>query len=238
MIPFENAFCINHAIDPGIQKEIIDLVVADGFTVESQLFWLKYNVRSLVQSTVPNSQGAQEDYFYRLDPTVGWFWENTPVTALVRPLITNIEYLFSKLTRVKIFVQKPGMEIPAHRDLVPGNEYKFLTDEFSSTIGSYCGIYKGHPKLVMEPNTRHSEQKYLNLKIPLSTSEKNHGKPFIFVDGVKTYHSSKNRFYFLNEYEIFHGCDPVDFYRGVIFVDGILDMKVLDAEQKTALDDV
>ena len=37
---------------------------------------------------------------------------------------------------------------------------------------------------------------------------------------------------FLNEYDMFHGCGAVDFHRGVIFIDGILNMEALEAEPK------
>ncbi len=233
MISSDYAFRIGHRISPNVQQAIIHEVLTHGQTANVQPFWVKCDVRSMDRPR-GGSENPPEDFFYRLDPRTAWHWEDTPLANMVRPMVDSVEHLFTKLTRVKVFIQKPHMAISAHRDLVPGNEYKHISGVYTPTIiGTYCGIYHGHPNLPVEPNTRHRDQKYLNLKIPLTSVEGNYGKPYIIGKSEgKEYLSADGHFYFLNEYEIFHGCDVVDFPRGIIFVDGILDMESLKNEPK------
>jgi hypothetical protein len=151
---------------------------------------------------------------------------------LVKSLLEPVEHLFTKLTRVAAFVQTPGMRIGAHRDLIPGNSYKHIQSPYSQKFGGYSGVYRGDPNLIVENNTRHPDQRYLNLKIPISSDPNNSGEPYIHNGKDKLYLKSNDCYYFINEYEIMHGCDPVNFYRGVIFIDGIINMDVLEQEPK------
>lgn len=232
----DHAFRLRYNIHQWTQDAIIAEAVAGGYTSKIQPFWLKYDVRSLDRDSIVGSYATEKapgDFFYRLDPRAAWYWEDNGVALLVKPMIAEVGHLFTKVTRIKVFIQKPDMEIASHRDLMPGNNYRSIGGKYKPTVGVFNGTFVGHPNLHVEPNTRHRDQKYLNLKIPLSADPGNPGKPFIIdKDGQKEYLVSDDCFYFLNEYEIFHGCDAVNFYRGVIFVDGMLNMEALEAEPK------
>ncbi len=236
MISHDHAFRLRNKIHPYTQDAIIENVVKGGYTSDEQPFWLKYDVRSLEHASIWGTYDEEPnppDFFYRLYEDAEWYWEENEVAELVKPLATEVEHLFTKMTRIKAFVQKPGEPISAHRDLTPGHQYRLIANPFQASLGGYSGIFQGHRNLRMPLNTRHSDQKYLNLKIPLSADPASGGKPYIVAkDGVKRYLKSEDHFYFLNEYEMFHGCDAVDFYRGVVFIDGILDMDALEAEPK------
>jgi len=236
MISREHAFRLRYKIHPYTQDAIIENVVRRGYTEPEQPFWLKYDVRSLEHASIwgtYDEEPSPPDFFYRLYPDAEWYWEDNEVAELVKPITAEVEHLFIKMTRIKAFVQKPGEPIAAHRDLTPSHEYRHITNPFQAAVGGYSGYFQGHRNLRMPPNTRHSDQKYLNLKIPLSADPERGGKPYIVpTDGVKRYLKAEDHFYFLNEYSIFHGCDEVDYYRGVIFIDGILNMDAIRDEPK------
>jgi hypothetical protein len=232
MISDNHAFCLDRKIHPIIQQTIIDLVMEHGYVAEHEPQWMQCPLRSLDRSTMESTENHIKDFHYRLDPQTEWYWEDNEVVPVVRPLIESVEHLYTKLTRVRVFIQLPFSNIITHRDLVSGNDYKFIANAYSPEPGTYCGTFLGHPELTVEPNTRHRDQKYLNLKIPLTTKVGDSGKAFIIGEGSKQYLVANDRFYFLNEYEIFHGCDPVEYHRGIIFVDGILNMEALELEPK------
>ena len=232
----EHAFRLEYKIQPQIQNAIIKEVLKSGYTTTEQPFWVQHDVRSVDHSSLWGSyddEPAPRDFYYRLYPQADWHWETNNITPLIMPLAMQVEHLFEKMTRIKVFIQKPGESIAAHRDLVPGNRYEHIGSAFEARLGAYSGVYWGSRNLRMGENTRHRDQKYLNLKIPVSERLDDSGKSFIIAtNGVKRYLLADDNFYLLNEYEMFHGCDFVDFYRGVIFIDGLLDMEALEAETK------
>jgi hypothetical protein len=233
MIPFKHAFRIDYKINAETQASIIEETIKHGYTEEAEPYWW-LDARTLDSNSVEDiKKFPQRGFQLRLDPRANWHWEDNTVVPAIRPLIESVEHLFTSLTRIGVFIQKPNRKIIAHRDLIPGNEYKLLRNAHDSELGLYDGTFLGHPDLSVEPNTRHSDQKYLNLKIPVSMRVGDAGKPFIINErGEKEYLRAHDHFYFLNEYEILHGCDAVDFGRGVIFIDGMLDMKALELEPK------
>ena len=220
-------------IHPYHQDAIIEHVVREGYTDDVQPFWLKYDVRSLNEDSVAGTYEdgpVPGDFHYRLDPRAEWKWDQNPVKDILVNQLLVVWHLFHKMTRVKVFIQKPGMDIPAHRDFIAGNQYKHFKDRYNSQFGMFYGVYTSHPNLQVETNTRHADQGYYTLKIPITSQPSDHGKPYIIdPDGKKQYIQSNDRAYLLNEVEVYHGCEPVDFYRGVVFVDGIINMAAIDA---------
>ncbi len=227
------AFKIPYRFHPYVQDAVIEEAIASGYVSDAQPFWIKHDVRSLVSESVDGTWTEKQpgDFFYRMDPRAEWFWEDNETAKMLKPTISQVQHLFTKMTRVKVFVQKPDMEIAAHRDLIAGNKYRFIKGPTKPSPGAYSGVYQGHPSLIVEDNTRHSDQKYLALKIPVSADPVSGGRAYVIGDGKKKYLRAADYLYFLNEYE-FHGCDPVDFHRGVVFVDGILNMEALGKERK------
>ena len=233
----DHAFCLDRRVHPEIQQSIIELVMEHGYMIEPEPQWVQISLRTLDRSTMKDTENHIKDFHYRLDPQTEWYWEDNAVVPVVRSLIENIEHLYTKLTRIRAFIQLPFTSVIPHRDLIPGNDYNHIENAYSPEPGAFCGTFMGHPELFVEPNTRHRDQKYLNLKIPLTTKVGDSGKAYIIEEGTKKYLVANDRFYFLNEYEIFHGCDPVEFHRGIIFVDGILNMKELKSERKLNFDE-
>ena len=230
-----HAFRLPYKIHPWHQQMIIEEALATGYKSEAQPYWVKHDIRSLHPDSVAGTyQGdkAPGDFFYRLDPRAEWVWEDNEAAETLRPYIEDIGHLFTKMTRIKAFIQIADMEIAAHRDLVPGNEYRNFQSPRNPQLGTMSGIFEGHKRLRWQPNTRHADQKYLNLKVPLTTHPSEGGKPYIWDNDGKKYLRSEDHLYFLNEYEMFHGCDAVPYYRGVIFIDGILNMEAVEAEPK------
>ena len=57
------------------------------------------------------------------------------------------------------------------------------------------------------------------------------------MKGGTRYHDSSRRcLFFSNEVEVLHGADPTTFWRGVVFVNGILDPDAIDRLHKIPID--
>lgn len=177
-------------------------------------------------------------YCSRLDPTLDWEWLPGPASELVRGILRPHAPLFQKLTRVKLLLQLPGKRIIAHRDLVPGTVYDDMASEFDHGRGASRLTYRGASWLEevkpLEPAS-HRDNLYLAMKIPLSERADEPGRPFVTLAGRKRHYTSDNRLFFLNEVEIDHGADPVDYWRGVVFVNGIWDAAAVARAAKEPL---
>jgi hypothetical protein len=149
------------------------------------------------------------DFKFRFEEACRWEWVDSPVTGTVCEEVARVEHLFKKLTRVQIILQRPGFELPLHRDLVTGEEYP--GGQIYNPFGKSYEVREKH---------RHAQQDFLALKIPLTERAGDNGRPV------------GRRFFALNEAFLRHGALPVEHYRGVICVDGILDPERLAAEKR------
>lgn len=166
-------------------------------------------------------------HFARLDPRLRWRWRKNPLAAPVERLLEPLQAFFERLTRVAVFVQIPGEEIPVHRDLVPGNPYDEMLNPYSALRGEQSGmIYLGKEWYAeagnVAPSALHARQGHWALKIPLTCDPSVPAPSFLAgPGGHKESYITGNRIYFLDESR-FHGAGPTGVFRGVIFADGIL----------------
>ncbi len=216
-------------------------------------FWRLKIVRSVDPASLPESvlrwfaTEADPDqtfnrwaYQCRLDDTLQWRWLDADVGRRISAILAPLASCFQLITRVNINLQIPGENLPMHRDLVAGNEYDGLESETHWRPGTRRLRYVGDPwleKVRPLANREHKSGSYYAVKIPLSEHPDDPGLPYIIHDNIKRYYSTDNRVFFLNEYEVYHGADPVDFWRGVIFVAGILDPAHLQALAKRSLEE-
>jgi hypothetical protein len=215
-------------------------------------FWRLKVVRSVDQASVPEAtlrwfatqatpdqSFARWAYQCRLDDTLQWRWLDDEAGQRITAILAPIASVFQLITRVNINLQLPGQTLPMHRDLVAGNEYDGLDSATHWRPGDRRLRYVGDPWLEQArplANRDHKAGGYYAVRIPLSERPDDPGLPYIVHDHTKMYYSTQDRVFFLNEYEVYHGADPVEFWRGVIFVAGILDPAHLQALDKRAVE--
>lgn len=232
---------------PSLQQEIIRETKTCGFTSAKKPFWLVKSVRNIVPTTLPEralkffeardyTTIRQIEFALRINSNHEWIWEDSPLATQVETITRPILPYFQKLTRAVVLLQIPGMAIPAHRDLVVGENYSDLENSESSALGPSALTYSGDPKIfdLLEKNVAqtHQAQNYLALKIPLSERGDDCGRPFYILNNQKYYYSTENRIFGINEYQLLHGAEAASFYRGVVFLDGVLNQSSLRALEK------
>jgi hypothetical protein len=212
--------------------------------------WVGKPIRGVNKKSLPtpliDMPATRYEFMLRHDPRIEWEWEVDEVSELTQELIRPIKHFYKHITRVKILMQIPGFEIPAHRDITPGNTYDNMQNEFIGHIGATNQIVYRGPKWlhdvfpIIESNL-HAQQGYYALKIPIdldNTDRRSYVIDVVDFDPKQGYKDKKIYYdfggqpYWLNEYECLHGVDAGSEWRGVLFMDGILDM---DAIHKTGL---
>jgi hypothetical protein len=198
-------------------------------------FWISGGMRYLKNppSILSKYQQGRFSYLARGMSELNWVWGDNAGVDNVRSLLSKLNGFLVNITRIAIIIQKPGYEVPTHRDLIVGSNYSNLKDSYSTFLGSQELIYFGedwfHKLLEIPKNTYHSDQNYFGLRIPISEKPGENGRPYVInEDGKKEYYDFGNNLFLLNEAHYGHGADPVDFYRGVIIVDGKLNLEHLD----------
>ena len=245
---YEDVLCEKNylfSISPKISYEdqvfLIDYVKKNGALLPAEIgipsFWIGKGLTSVPKDIIdqvdPKNRGLWY-YYARLNKDIIWSWNKNQAAEKVQELLAPIKYLFESFTRVSLIVQIPGMSIPAHRDLVVGDTYFNMESEQLTFKGKKKLQFKG-PDWFKDFNNCvdiHKKHLYLNLKIPISENPNSCGNPFIIHDGQKKYYSSDSSYFFLNEAEIEHGADSCQFYRGVIFVDGFINVDQLHSLKK------
>jgi hypothetical protein len=229
-------FSTNFRIEAQDQSFLIDYVRAKGFEftpeVEMPPFWIGSEITYPLHpdlEKVPIHLRPWWRYYSRLNTSVNWGWVDNSASVKIKQILEPIVFYFSRLTRISLVVQIPGQNLPAHRDLVVGSEYAKMCSEELTLSGAKQLKFKG-PKWYQQLNMTnlrdlHRDQLYLTLKVPISEDIGSCGRPFVIFNGKKIYYSSDNQFFFINEVDLKHGADAVDFYRGVVFVDGFIDMR-------------
>jgi hypothetical protein len=227
LLPFE--------IEPSVCTKIIDHVVKHanldgGFRTAhvtgqpQEAFWKAYRLRTFHKDIPFNGQPDQRGEFWlRHRPDLQWSWIETDITNLVKKEIEKVSPLYHFVNRVMVLLQNPGTTVPMHKDRIAGSMY-----------GNE--VFKPEdPDIKITPNTYHQEQGNLCIKIPLTAIPGQVGEPCVEIDGQEYRYNVGRRFFLLNEVDMLHGAKPVNFYRGVIFIDGKLNLK---AVQKLALEPI
>lgn len=200
-------------------------------------FWDALSIRGLDQDQIPEYGKAQAlsgvEFLLRQKPNLKWSWRETEVTEMVQEILAPYLGIFSFISRVKIHIQVPGQRVPFHRDLVLANAYD-LQNPFSSLPGTQQLKFRMFPWVPAEEtmieSTSHKDQNYYALKIPLTEKAGDYGRQTIVAEKPYYYDHGGNA-YLLNE-KSFHGAEACKHHRGLIFVDGILDLEKL-ARMKT-----
>jgi hypothetical protein len=226
-------FSTPFSISQADQNEIIRHTVENNSIVDAENhhldpFWLGLGLTSIPDKNIqelPAYLKGRWYYYMRMNSRMGWVWNESPAASLVQKLLIPLEPYFKCFTRVSVLLQIPNSALPPHRDLVPFNEYDNMDNPHFTLKGDKKLTYLGEDWLTRDPknisDVSHVSQGYLNLKIPLSANPHSPGLPYIVYKGEKIYYNSQKKLLFLNEIDVEHGGDPVDFYRGVVFVDGI-----------------
>jgi hypothetical protein len=183
-----------------------------------QYIWLEHLFRHLEYDKIEDSitapykkHGRSLDFCLRNNLDLPWTWSKGPESEIVQKIIHRLKNYIIKLGRVQVLLQKPGLSIPFHTDLMPGQKY----NDF---------LYQPQKDAPTLENNLHSANDYLTIKIPLTDTFGNNGYPTISESNqIKTY-NVKNYAFAINEYEIEHGAQPTGHWRGVILIDALLNL--------------
>lgn len=234
------------SIDPSLQRAIINETLACGGVISSESdiippVWVGAGVAKIQHNTLNNPSVYQDGrlpYYLRLKEDVEWQWLNNKLASLVQQALSPAQKLFLRVTRVTVLLQIPGQAIPAHRDLIPGNTYEQMQSNDFTFLGDKTLPYLGESwlqDLALSFSTNsHEKNHFLNFKFPLSMQESN-GDAYIIWNNKKLIYDPQGHGFLLNEAYMEHGADIVDFYRGVIFVDGFIDTNYLSQMAKTPI---
>lgn len=150
-----------------------------------------------------NGQPVNSSLVNRFNDQVTWHWNTSsifePILATVQRIVEPLLPLYKFFTRAVILLQCEGLTMPLHADYFE------------------------------QWDTQHKANNNLAIKFPLTDNPGDNGCPVLQVDGDVMKYSVGNHAFALNEVELFHGSMPVNHTRGVLFLDGIIDIDALMA---------
>jgi hypothetical protein len=149
----------------------------------------------------------------RFNRDIKWTWRNTPASQLIQQILSPLEGIV-EFTRIFTLVRKPGESAPTHTDVAYGHSYK----EGYVTYPEFTGNLQDH-----------HDNNYAAIRIPLTEMAGNNGLPYLYMNEKPYYYNAGTNLYVIDEVRHAHGADPVDFHRGVVFVDGFVDFDKLEA---------
>jgi hypothetical protein len=215
-IPINLGALLPHAFTPEMQKTLADLTVKHGHLTTLPHVgpngWTSISLRRPVDPKF-------DTYHSRLWPGVEWEWRDTVATGLVQEILQDlgIHRLFKRMTRMTLLAQNPGFVIRMHRDPVAQNDY------------GEGGMFM-HEAPETPPNTWHEANRRLAITCAITTRLGDNGCPTVRFGEQDYRYETGNRFFTLNEVDMFHGARAVDFHRGVFWVDGEIDMDAYDTQ--------
>lgn len=137
----------------------------------------------------------------RFNDQVTWQWDEgiltAPILQTVQRIVEPLLPLYKLFTRAVILLQCEGLTLPLHAD--------------------YFTQWKD----------QHDANKHLAIKFPLTEQPGDNGCPVIELDGEVMKYSVGNNAFALNEVDLNHGSMPVNHTRGVLFLDGIINIDAL-----------
>ena len=200
-------------------QNIADIVMQHGF--KSSIWhvgpegWTSMQIRRPVRP-----EDRSQTYYGRFRPDIEWEWCSNPVTDIVRPIIEPLtQGLYHRITRVVVLMVNPSVTLKMHRDPVPGHDYGMGPLDMASDVTDRT------------PNRYHDQNRYLAIKTAITTRQGDNGMPVLRLqDSAQEYrYDTWRRWFSLNEIEMIHGARPVDHARGVLWIDGIINMQAYDA---------
>jgi len=220
-------YCLpQFTILPDDQKTIIDHVVANGHwggpysSPDSDNNICRVQTRQLTHDSMMKiGTDATKSLhaivaYYRFHPELEWEWIDSPIKSVAQKIIAPVEQFYTKLTRIILLVQAPQKQLHLHQDMV-FNSAK-LQYPYAKDVAAY--------------------QKDINqnmaLKLPLTMNTGDNGRPVIEINNQQFKYDVGNQLFIINEVDILHGALPTDHYRGVIFIDGILNWNAINQAEK------
>lgn len=172
-----------------------------------------------------------DDFIYinRANPNLNWYWVDNPLTNLVRPEVEKLSHIYDYMTRVTVLVTNVGSIVPFHREWLYGNIYPqanikssqyfqrkdLIVDEFEQNVDT--GMHKA--------------QNFYACKIPITTIEGNNGNSYFKFDNSEIVkYGAGNHMFCINEIEMRHGVLETGFLRGVIYIDGKINLDRLNGD--------
>lgn len=202
--------------------EIANTVMRDGRRVSiwhvGNEGWTSMQIREPVRA-----EDRKQTYYGRFRPDIEWRWCDTPVVPIVRPIIEDIaSKLFERITRAVVLLVNPGVTLKMHYDPVPGHDY------------GKGPLYMASDVADRTANRYHDHNRYLSIKTFITTKPGDNGMPILRMhDSAQEYrYDAGRRWFSLNEIEMIHGARPVDHARGVLWIDGFINMAAYDALAK------
>lgn len=147
----------------------------------------------------PSDINSLNTFYNRLHPNLIWNWVDTPVTSIISDYLKPLQFIFKKITRVEAILQLPSKPLQVHNDLLIGNSQQAL----------------------------HKKQNFWGLKVALSEDKLSNGRPILEINKTQYSYFTDSNFFLLNE-STQHGALPVKFHRGVINIDGEINLSKLN----------
>jgi hypothetical protein len=159
------------------------------------------------------------NFYNRLNTDIEWIWKDGPASKAAQAEVAKVAHLFRVVTRVLVLLPAPNVPLLLHYDPVMGNEYT-------------PGVAFNRPGSNINAHRRHAENRHLCLKLPITEVAGNYGLPMLRHDGVTMRYEVGNRFFMINEIDILHGAGAVPHQRGILWIDGMFNLDVIDAMEK------
>lgn len=246
LLPTKLVAGANIYIDPDKLYKLGQLALSEApagqaFAGQPAPFWLGQSIRGLDRKSIPDCLKDIDPFkievFLRNDERVEWYWIENEVASYAKEVLEPTFKFYKKLTRIKILLQIPGYEVHPHRDITVGNMYDRMDNPFRGIIGKNGLMYYRGPEWLhtiypQKETNLHAEMEYFALKVPLDLDNKKCRSYLLSVDDFLKpipdrnyiYYDYQSQPYWLNEVECLHGVSPGEEWRGVIFMDGILDI--------------
>lgn len=260
IIDFSTGFAIDFKLGADLQRAIVQDTcengeIFDDFDSGSVKIWQMRSIRELdpvkcfpaarklieeayIEKRTKKVEPRDLGFYVKFHPGIGWRWTDCPSTKIIRKHCKPLLSLFTHLSQVDVLLLRAGHSIPIHRDFVPGNVYGGLKNPYTSEPGTKTLKFLGEQWFAPFRKymvAGHAEQDYMTLRIPLSLSPKDQGRPWLLNKNFeKRHYSAGGRAFMLND-TVFHGADAVSHPRGVLMLNGVLNMKKVSALKKYRL---
>lgn len=166
-------------------------------------------------------------------------WTDLEITQeFYDKIFLKIKHLFKFVSRIIILRLEPGYPIPFHKETSYLGNYTDLDSRLSRYISNKALITPETEPLLNDrfsyrvDREHHKTQRGYGLRLPLTTVQGDNGNTLLKIGEDIVKYDTKDMLFALNEVDIFHGAAKTEFQRGVIYIDGILDMNAVDAESK------
>ncbi len=213
------------------QLSIVNLTKEKGFysamfmNSEKRYIWKSILLRHLDYDKIGKeikaryvTENRSIDFSLRNDMDLDWVWNPEIDKSIYQNLFERLQPYIYKLGRVQVLLQVPGLAIPLHTDLMPGQQYENF-------------IYSTTSPQDVKVNNVHSKNQFLTIKVPLTEKFLNNGHPVANCDDKTARYDVGNNVFAIDEYNIKHGAMACGHWRGVIAIDGIFNVEKLKQDK-------